>query len=111
MKAIIYKSILIIFLFSLMSCLEDDHFGESSQGFITEFEVAGQVGDTEIDTDALTIKVTVIGNKDAVLVKKMKISSFATSEIGFGSTLNLNANAKIIVVAEDGTEVLWLVNP
>jgi len=112
MKVFKYRFIiLVMLLISLVSCLSDDHFGQSSLGLITEFGVLGQVGDTEIHLETKTIKVTVLGNKDAVLVTKMKISPFASSDVGFGSVINLTTSFNINVIAEDGTVVTWLVNP
>lgn len=99
----------VIVALAITGCLEEDHFGYSSDALITEFRVFSQIGDATIDVENKTIVVEMLGSilASRATIKKMALSSFAMSDEGVGSVLNLDSIATIQVIAEDGTEAIW----
>ena len=103
----------IIFLAMLVSsCLKEDHFGVSSDALITNFEVHHQVGDAQIKSETKSILVELSGSVflSHATIKKLGLSSFASSDLDVDSVLDLSSTAYINVYAEDGTLSTWSVD-
>lgn len=98
-KFILYSTI----LFSVVACIEEDFFGLSSYGEIKSIEVSNQASQAVIDSDNKIVTIEIPGGVDlsSIIIQKLTLSSFSTSDIGVGEAINLEDSAIMVVTAED----------
>ena len=112
MKKINCLFVLAITLFMYNSCVEEDHFGNSSEKKVLSFSLEDQVGNTTIDQDEKTISVTVSASANISSLRPIDItvSTFATIEPDKGTTRDFSVPVIYTVRAEDGTSWDYVVN-
>ena len=102
------KNIVIILslcIFSLTSCVKEDHFGHSNRAQIKSFVIEGQSGNTIINNDSLTIIVTVPETTtDFILIPiEISVSNFATISPSVNQVQDFKTPVSYSVTAENGT--------
>lgn len=97
--------------FLIVSCVQEDHFGASSEKKIVSFSLQGQVGNATIDEEQKVIKVTIGASEDitALMPTEIVISTFARVEPGANETNDFSQAALYEVTAEDGTSADYTV--
>lgn len=98
------KLILIIIPIILVSaCIEEDFFGLSSYGEIKSIEVSNQASQAVINPETKYVSIEIPGGVDLsnVTIQKLGLSSFATSDVTIGDSINLTDSAIMKVIAED----------
>jgi hypothetical protein len=87
------------------ACLDEHHFGKSSLNQILHFSVAGQVGNTQIVSDSLLIRVTVGSqvNPSNLFADSIKVSSYAKVYPGKGDLVDFTKPTFYEVTAENGS--------
>jgi len=99
------KKIIIISLISMMtlSCVKEDFFGLSPYGEIKSIEVSNQASQAVIDAQNKYVTVEIPGGVDFTTLKiqKLTLSSFATSDLNPGDSIDLSESVLINVTAED----------
>ncbi len=103
------KSLLVLVLLS--GCVSEDYFGKSDRSEIKEFVIPGQSGVSNIDSDQLTIDVTVPENViDLTLTPTViALSNFASVSPMAGEEQDFNNPVEYVVTAEDGSESIYTV--
>ncbi len=89
----------------LNSCLDEHYFGKSSFNQILYFSVPGQVGNTQIVTDSLLIRLTVGSKVDIskLFADSIQVSSYAKVSPGKGDLVDFSAPVFYEVTAENGS--------
>lgn len=99
----------IVLLFS--SCIKDDYFGQSRYANIKKITVSNQSGTAIINIDEATVTIEIPGGVDLANIKvhSLELSSFASSDISVGDTIDLNVPFAFSIVSEDGTTRNWTI--
>lgn len=94
------------------SCIQEDHFGKSSEKKILSFVLENQVGNTQINQESRTISVIVSTEAQLATVKTTEIltSTFATVSPAMGEAQDFTLPVTYTVVAEDGSIVEYTVS-
>lgn len=97
----------------LQACVKDDYFGYSQYGNIKSIEISNQASQAKISTDSFTVSIEIPAGVDAnaLKIKTLQLSSFATSDKIVGDELNLTKNETINVTAENGEVTTWTLTP
>jgi len=107
------KIITITFLSVItLSCIEEDFFGLSSFGEIKSIEVSNQASQAFINASAKLVTVEIPGgvNLSELKLQKLQLSSFASSDVLVGDSIDLSDSLIINVTAEDKASVTtWTV--
>lgn len=87
------------------SCIQEDHFGKSSEKKILTFTLENQVGNTQINQESRTITVVVSADAQLAILKATEISAstFATVIPAIGEAQDFSIPVTYTVVAEDGS--------
>jgi hypothetical protein len=95
----------------ISSCVQEDHFGASSEKKIVSFSLQGQVGNTIIIEEQRLIKITVGATEDIKALKptEILISTFARVEPGPDEVKDFSEAVLYEVYAEDGTSATYTV--
>jgi len=108
-----YSSLITVvaLIFLIVSCVQEDHFGASSEKKIISFSLQGQVGNATIDEEQRVIKVTIGASEDitSLVPTEIVISTFARIEPGPNETNDFSQAALYEVTAEDGTSAEYTV--
>lgn len=108
------KNILLIISVVLLftSCIKEDHFGESEYANVKKIVVSNQSGNATINTSGATVIVEIPGGVDLseMTIQTLELSSFATSDIDVGDTIDLNEELVFTIVSENGTMRHWTIN-
>lgn len=93
------------------SCIQEDHFGESSYADIKKITVSNQSGTAIINKDEAIVTVEIPGgvNLSGIVVQTLELSSFARSNVSIGDTIDLSEPFTITLISEDGTTKLWTI--
>lgn len=104
MKKILF---LLLILFSVIACIEEDFFGYSNFGEIKEIEVSNQASQAVIDANTKNVTIEIPGGVDLtdIKIQKLSLSSFAQSDLTIGDPINLSDSVIMKVIAEDGVSV------
>lgn len=104
---------LIIFTGCLISigCAKEDHFGKSAFKKILYFTLPGQVGNSVIDQENLTIKISVSAQADLkkLYPDSIRLSTFATINPGVNVVQDFSKPVTYAVSAEDGSMAVYQV--
>jgi hypothetical protein len=107
------KSFNFLLIFSLLfsSCIKEDHFGKSSHAEIKTFVIQGQVGNTTINQDSLTIVIPVPETTIDFSFKPTEIttSNFASVSPSVDQVQDFSSPVSYEVTAEDGSIQVYLV--
>lgn len=97
-------------VFILVSCVKEDYFGLSSYGNIKSIEVSNLAGIAVINTDSQTISLPIANGVDLseIMIQSLTLSSFASSDLIVGDTIDLTTAQSIVVTAEDGSLHQWI---
>lgn len=99
------RKIFIISVISIIafSCVKEDFFGLSPYGEIKSIEVSNQASQAAIDSETKNVTVEIPGGVDLseLKIQKLSLSSFATSDINVGDSIDLSDTVLINVTAED----------
>ena len=109
MKKLFLISIISIYVFA---CVEEDFFGLSPYGEIKSIEVSNQASQAVINAQTKNITVEIPGGVDlsSLKIQKLTLSSFATSDLIVGDSINLTDSVSINVTAEDRiTVTTWTI--
>jgi hypothetical protein len=113
MKTRLSSSVLVIFvgLWLTLSCIQEDHFGRSSEKRILEFSLEGQVGNSSIDEESKLVKITVGANEDLTRLKptNIKLSTFAKISPEINVIIDFTEPTLYTVTAEDGSSISYTV--
>jgi hypothetical protein len=96
--------ILLIVSIAVFACVKEDFFGYSSFGEIKSIEVSNQASQAVINSNTKNVSIEIPGGVDLsnIKIQKLTLSSFATSDMTIGDTINLTDSAIMKVTAEDG---------
>jgi hypothetical protein len=101
----------IIVVLVLNSCIQEDHFGKSSENKILSFLLENQVGNTQIDQQTRTVNIVV--NADATLtsLKPVEITTSTFSMVipEIGEIQDFSTPVVYSIIAEDGTTAAYSV--
>ncbi|MFA5646803.1 MAG: PCMD domain-containing protein [Bacteroidales bacterium] len=104
---------LLLFIGIILSgCSTEDYFGKSAEKEILVFQLAKQVGTSQIMNDTITVKVssdvysTSITNLSAVSIK---VSDYATVSPDVGEKQDFSKPVAYTVYAEDGSSAVYYV--
>jgi hypothetical protein len=107
------KNLFIILIIAFSSaCIKEDFFGFSSFGEIKSIEVSNQASQALINSDSKYVSIEIPGGVDLtnIVIQKLTLSSFATSDLKVGDVMDLTDSATINVTAEDGvTATTWTI--
>jgi len=100
MKKILFLLLIVV---SVLACVKEDFFGYSSFGEIKSIEVSNQASQAAINSTAKKVTVEIPGGVDLtnIRIQKLTLSSFASSDIAIGDSINLTDSAIMLVTAED----------
>ncbi|MEL4306480.1 PCMD domain-containing protein [Joostella sp. CR20] len=104
---------LFIIILLCSACVDEDYFGLSSSADITNIEVSSQSGNPYIDAinDSIRIDVANGTNLEIIVIRSLKLSSFATATIAVGDTLDFTNGTVITnITAEDNTVSPWILS-
>lgn len=108
------KKILLLITSSLIilfpSCVKEDHFGYSSFANINAIEISNQASQAVIDHKEYSISVEFPGGIDLteLTIQSITVSSFASSDLVVGDTVNFTEPVTIKVTAEDESVQTWI---
>lgn len=93
------------------SCIKEDHFGKSEYANIKKLELSNQSGNAIINSNEATVTVEIPGgvNLTEITIETLELSSFATSDIQLGETIDLNDDVILTLVSENGTARQWTI--
>ena len=93
------------------SCVDEDHFGKSSEKKLLAFALQGQTGNAIILEDEKRIELTVGAAEDLTKLKPIEValSTFATLSPGPEVIRDFSAPVSYTVTAEDGSQTAYLV--
>ena len=108
------KKILLFFIISAIafSCVKEDFFGLSPYGEIKSIEVSNQASQAVINAQTKNVTVEIPGGVDlsGLKIQKLTLSSFATSDLIPGDSIDLSDSVLIKVIAEDKiTVTTWTI--
>lgn len=112
-KLFLFNLTLVLFLLGTQqSCLRDDFFGLSPYNDILSFQLPGQSGLSQINTDTRTITIAMPAQADltAIVPLSIEISNLATIQPGTDVIQNFSEPVIYTVTAEDGTNAIWTIN-
>jgi len=100
MKTILF---ILLILVSFFACIKEDFFGYSSFGEIKSIEVSNQASQAVINSTTKSVSIEIPGGVDLknIKIQKLTLSSFATSNLNIGDSINLVDSAIMMVTAED----------
>ena len=100
-----------IALILLVSCVGDDHFGESQWNEIKAFSVPGQSGQTVISKSDSTVTLSISNGVDRteLVPSVFEISNFASVSPGKTVARDFTDPVEYVVRAENGRERTWTV--
>lgn len=108
-----FKNITLIFssLLLFSACVKEDYFGESSQANIKNIALSNQSGSAIINTEEAKVTVEIPGGVDlsAIIVQDLKLSSFTSSSIAIGDTVNIQEPLSVNLISENGTTRTWTI--
>ncbi len=106
-----YTLYLLVLVTLLSSCVKDDFFGKSEIANIKKIGVSNQSGSPTINNDYATIQVEIPGgvNLSAIVIQSLELSSFASSSVTVGDTINLEKPYSITLISENGTTRMWTI--
>jgi len=113
----ISNSHIILMLFTALilldACIDEDYFGLSGAANITIIEVANQASPAVINADQGVVQITFPNGIDLTQVelRKLELSSFASTSLQTGTLLDFSTDVLVIVTAEDGTSRQWTITP
>lgn len=109
MKKYIFLTLINLLLFT--SCLKEDYFGESDIAHIKKIRLSNQSGIALINTQDASVTVEIPGGIDLsqIIVQEIEISSFATSSIAVGDTINIQEPLMVDLISEDGSLHIWTI--
>ena len=90
-------------LLLISACISEDFFGLSTWGEIKSIEVLNQASQAVIDSEEKIVTIEFPAGVDLtnITIQQMTLSSFATSDINVGDTINLSDSVTVNVTAED----------
>ena len=99
--------IIIIVIFMAGACIEEDFFGLSLYGEIKSIEVSNQASQAVINSTTKKVTIEIPGGVDltSLKIQKLTLSSFATSDLHVGDSINLSDSVLINITAEDKVTV------
>jgi hypothetical protein len=109
------KTILKIFSVAIIlffhSCVQEDHFGASTEKKILSFKLENQVGNTQINQETRSIAITVSAEAQLTSLKAVEISAstFAKVSPAIGEAQDFTSPVIYAVIAEDGSAVEYTV--
>lgn len=111
MKLNNYTILFALFLL-FTSCIKEDHFGASEFANIKAISVSNQSGSAIINTEDASVTVEIPGGVELTntVIQTLEVSSFATSSIAVGDTVDLNEPLTVTLVSENGTSTIWTIN-
>ena len=109
MKTRCLRLLFVAFLL-LSSCVTEDYFGLSPYGNIKSIEVSNLAGIAVVNKDSQTISLPITNGVDlsSIVIQSLTLSSFASSDLTVGDTIDLTSAQPIIVTAEDGSLHQWI---
>ena len=102
----------VFLVLTAMACIEEDFFGFSDFGEIKSIEVSNQASQAIIDAQTKNVTIEIPGGVDLTNLKiqKLTLSSFATSDLQVGDSIDLTDSAIISVTAEDNITITsWII--
>jgi hypothetical protein len=103
---------IILIIGSSSACIKEDFFGFSSFGEIKSIEVSNQASQALINSSIKNVSLEIPGGVDLtnIVIQKLTLSSFATSDLTIGDVIDLQDSAIINITAEDGvTTTTWTI--
>jgi Putative carbohydrate metabolism domain len=99
-----------IILFSY-SCIQENHFGESTEKKILSFKLENQVGNTQLNQETRSIVITVSAEAQLTSLKAIEISAstFAKVSPAIGEAQDFTSPVTYTVIAEDGSTAEYTV--
>lgn len=106
------KTLLFCSIISLSACVQEDHFGKSTRAEIKTFVISGQSDNAIIDTDSLTIVVTVPETTTdfSLTPSEITLSNFASISPTIGETQDFSSPIDYTVTSEDGSTNVYAVS-
>lgn len=97
---------------ALTACLDESSLGRFDQADVLAFSVENEAALTVIDSLNHEIDVTLTEGEDLshTRVLSITVSALATASVQPGDVLDLSSDYPLIVTAEDGTKVQWLIH-
>lgn len=108
-----FSLLLIVAVYLLaLACVQEDHFGVSSEKKILSFSLQGQVGNSSIDEEGKIIKITVGANEDItnLIPTEIKLSTFASVNPKAEVANDFSEPVLYVVTAEDGSTSSYTVD-
>ena len=104
---------LLVLCLIVVSCIEDGYFGLSRYAYVKEMELINQASIAQIDTAGRLVNIEFPAGVDLseIQVQKLVLSSFASSTLEVGDTINLSSSVAFETIAEDGTTYNWEIIP
>lgn len=95
----------------LTSCVDEDYFGLSDYANIKKISLSNQSGIANINELNAMVTVEIPGGVDlsSIVVQNLELSSFATSSIKIGDTINILNPFEFVLTSESGTKRTWTI--
>jgi hypothetical protein len=106
-----YKILVIAATVFMVSCIQEDHFGSSSENKLLSFSLENQVGNTQIDQESDTVNVVVSSDADVSSLAPLEItvSTFAQISPEVGEKQDFSEPVIYRVTAENGSVAEYIV--
>lgn len=106
-----YTTLIILSIFLLGACVKEDYFGESEYANLKKISLSNQSKNAEINPKLAKVRVEIPGGIDLseIIVQAIELSSFASTDLLVGDTINIQNPYTFTIISENGTERLWTI--